>query len=206
MPENRTGSTRNTKSSATCVGDKEVRRLIRQAAHRVVRRTAMTTSDIPDLEQTFALSILTATPAFDPQRGTWHAFARQVIRRSENNQLRGRFAEKRDPRRKASLHQEVKVEDGVYTELAQQITYEDLDARTGNLTRDPADEATLQLDLEAFVECLPEPLRQLALDLMMGTKSEVSRMRGTPRTTIQSRVRRLRQLAEDQGLQIYVER
>ena len=194
----------NTPSSKPEILTAEIRRIVNQAAHRIVRRTCMSKSDIPDITQTLLLAVVAAVNAFDPQRGTWHAFARQVIRRASNNFLRKRFTAKRDPRKCASLHLKVLVEDEVTAELAQQITYVQLAGRTGGRYRKPQEMSELKMDLQIFIDSLPEYLRQLALDLMVVAKSEIPQLHKRPRTTIQSRIRRLRTLAEDHHLQSFL--
>ena len=193
-----------TPSSGPEILTNEIRAVINQTAKRIVRRTAMSDGDLPDIEQTLITAVLAAVKAFDPQLGTWHAFARQVVRRAANNLLRERFTDKRDPRRCVSLHMTVKVDDEEVAELSQQVTYLEAVARTGGRYREPQEMSELQMDVQTFIEKLPEHLRQLALDLMTFSKSEIPHLRSTPRTTVQSRIRRLRALAEDNNLQDFL--
>jgi RNA polymerase sigma-70 factor (ECF subfamily) len=186
--------------------DQVARDLVRRKARRLVGRAGLKVQDRDDLEQELHLRVQQHLTAFDPARGDLRAFLWTLIEHAGANLLRDRRAAKRDPRRTASLQQPVQVGDEGPTDLAQTVGQDAYDARRQRAPRSPEELAQLDNDLADVLARLPPELRQLADELKVSSVAEAARVLGVARTTVYGRMRRLRQLFEDQGLRHYLEK
>lgn len=148
---------------------KFARTLVHIKARQITRRAP---GDRDDVEQTLLLEILLRWPGYDAARGTREAFVEQIVRGKVCKMMRDRTRAKRDWRREQVL---------------------DLHAHD---RPDPADrlrEVELRADVGAVVSDLPEPLREACDQLQRESISAVARGIGTPRSTLDSALRRSRE-------------
>src|SRR5262249_60799384 len=118
------------------------------------------------------------------------ALVNTVLDRCLANILRDRGALKRDPSRVRSLHQQVPTEEG-QVELAQAISQEQRDARTGRQPRSAEEQVDLPQDLAEVLARLPPDLRKLAERLQHQNVAAAARSLGAPRPALYPRLRRL---------------
>lgn len=176
------------------VFDRFAQGIIRRKVWLLVGRAGFTPQDRQDLEQELLLRLLQSLDHFDPAKGHLHAFLTTVIERAVAMILRERLAKKRDDRSVRSLDQ-VREKAGDSTAPA--------DPHHG--WQEPID---LAMDLAEELARLPEDLhdlRPLAELLLTGQSlAQAARDLGTPRSTLQRQVQRLRRYFEDTGLRIYL--
>jgi RNA polymerase sigma-70 factor (ECF subfamily) len=184
--------------------DSFTRGLIRRKIEQLIGKAGFTAQDRQDLEQQFRVRVLQALRSFDPAVAPERVFLTAVIDRQGANLLRDRQAAKRYQRRVVSLNVTIHVEGEGLTELAQTIGRRELDARLGRDTRSEQDLLDRVLDVAAVIESLPAPLRELAKRRKSQTMQEISDALGIPRTTLNERMREIRQVFERAGLKEYL--
>jgi RNA polymerase sigma factor (sigma-70 family) len=184
--------------------DLAIAAIIRRKA-RALSRAAVAFDDESDLAQELALAVLRSRPKFDPKRGTAAAFAAGVVDRRAVSLLRYAGAEKRCRRGVLSLNVEVLLDNEERVELAATISQQELDARTRAEHRSDEDVSDVSQDVEAILARVPQDDRELVRALKWRTVAEIARTAGVPRTTVQSRVFKYRQLFEDAGLRAYLQ-
>lgn len=137
--------------------------------------------DRGDVEAELWLKALSHIDEYDEAKSYWSCFIRTLLLRHLKNMLRDHCATKRDHRRTTSL-------DAV-AELQEPHAEESKD---------------LKVDLGELFPTLSSQEREMCLRLMSDSMSQVARELGVPRTTLQSRIKKLRIRFEDAGLRIYL--
>ncbi len=184
--------------------DPFTRGLIRRKVQQLIGKAGFTARDREDLEQQFYLRVLQALRSYDPAVAHERVFLTAVVDRQGANLLRDKQAAKRNQRRVVSLNVTVYVEGEGPTELAQMIGRRELDARLGLETRSEQELLERALDVAAVIASLPEPLRELAERRKSQTMQQIADAIGIPRTTLNERIRELRQPFERAGLKDYL--
>jgi RNA polymerase sigma-70 factor (ECF subfamily) len=174
--------------------DPAIAELVRSKAARLRGRARLNHQDIEDLSQECRLELFRKLGRFDSSRGEPDAFVARILRNYVSNLLRNRSALRRDPRRVSSLGAADRA--GRVPEASCH--------RPGRKLRPGLEAAELRQDVLAILEALPLDLCDLALRLMHQTVAEVAREIGVPRTTLQSRLRKLRTLFERHDLRDYL--
>ncbi len=174
--------------------DPVIASLIRSKAARLRGLARLNDQDLEDLEQDCRVELLRKLKRFDPDRGKPDAFVARVLRNFLANYLRNRSAGRRDPRRVTSLGG---------PERAARVSEGAMD-RCGRHARPRPDEAELRHDVQTVIADLPPELLDLALRLMRQSVTATARESGVPRTTLQSRVRKLRAVFERHELREYL--
>ena len=184
--------------------DPFTRNLIRRKIQHLIGKAGFTLQDREDLEQQFYARVFKALRSYDPAVANERVFLTAVIDRQGANLLRDKQAAKRYQRRVVSLNVTIHVEGEGPTELAQTIGRRELDARLGRST--PSDQELLErvLDVAAVIASLPEPLRELAERRKSQTMQEIAEALGIPRTTLNERMREIRQAFERGELRDYL--
>ncbi len=170
--------------------DPTIQALIRRKARQLIGRAGFRADDREDIEQELHLLLLKRLTAFDPIRGPLERFVTRVLGRYGTNLLRRQRAGKRDHRRTrppATAGPEGLADDARRPQRRSQEELSDLAADVANLLRQ-----------------LPPTLRDLAARLQSASLAQVARDLRVPRTTLYSRIRRLRQSFEDAGLRAYL--
>jgi RNA polymerase sigma-70 factor (ECF subfamily) len=185
--------------------DQFTARLIRRKARQLVGRAGFSRSDREDIEQELRLKLVKHFSSYDSGQGHRHAFVTAVVERHAANLLRDKQAEKRDHRRVRSLNVVIADdEDEGPVELGDTISRRELDARLGRSTGDQHHLAELVLDTAEVIAGLTPELRKLAERLKTDSVSRVARDLRVPRTTLNGRIRELRQRFERAGLRDYL--
>jgi RNA polymerase sigma-70 factor, ECF subfamily len=179
--------------------DPFTRDLIRRKARRLARRPGFRPQDCQDLEQELVTRLLGRLGTFDPGR---EALVTTIVKRCAANILRDRLAAKRDDRGTTSLHDPAGGD--TPEDLASTLGPDEHAARLGRTPRTDEETVQLALDVAEVVARLPPDLRDLAERLMTQSVSQIAHDSGTPRTTLNDRVSRLRQRFEQAGLRGYL--
>jgi RNA polymerase sigma factor (sigma-70 family) len=159
--------------------------VIQRKARSMVRRGLVPRGDLEDVRQDLAAALLAARAGFDPEVGGREAFARVVVRRAGSKIVRARRAAKRDPARVRPL--------------------EDPATRAAPADPDASQRRTdLALDVGELLRRLPENLRAVARLLERVSVTEAARVLGVPRTTLNDRIRVLREAFDRAGLRVYL--
>ncbi|MFL5240597.1 MAG: sigma-70 family RNA polymerase sigma factor [Gemmataceae bacterium] len=168
--------------------DRFAQDIIRRKARLLVGRAGLTKQDREDLEQELALRLLQSLEQFDQEQGHLNVFITTVIERAISMILRARRAKKRDA--------------GVVRSLDR--TMDGTSAEPTCRQSDAQELLDLANDLAETIAIMPENLRDLAERLKTQSVSQTARDLGIPRSTLQGEIRRLRQIFENTGLQIYL--
>jgi len=184
--------------------DAFTRGLIRRKTQQLIGKAGFTSQDREDLEQKFYARVLQALRSFDPAVAHERVFLTAVVDRQGANLLRDKQAAKRYQRRVVSLNVTIHVEGEGLTELAQSIGRRELDARLGRDTPSDQDLLDRVLDVAAVIASLPEPLRELAERRKSQTMQAISEALSIPRTTLNERMREIRQAFERAELRDYL--
>lgn len=177
--------------------------LIRAKVRQMIGKSGRHGQDHSDLEQETWARLWPRLRVYDRRRGQPHGFLGTVIDRILINLLRDRVAEKRDYRGVVSLRQRVPTAEG-QAELGQIISQEEGDARQGRSLRSATEQVELTLDMAEVMTQLPKDKQELMEQLQHSSLAEIARRNKVPRSTLQSQIRKLRQLFEDAGLRDYL--
>lgn len=169
--------------------------LIRSKVQRLIAKAGLHQQDHLDLMQEVWTRLWPCLSSYDPNKGQLQGFLSTVIDRIVANLLRDRFAAKRDFRRLVSLQQRVRTEEGS-VELGQTLCSPKQGAGQ--------ERADLALDVADAIAQLPEDKRELVQLLQHQNLTEIARLFGVPRSTLQSRLRQLRELFDHAGLREYL--
>lgn len=150
--------------------------LIRRKARELARQCGLTPHDRDDVEQDITLEVLRRLPRFDEARGARRSFLRLLVEHAAADLLH-RAAR---PRPRAGETVEPAVGDRA-TRLA-----------------------ALARDVEAVLAALPADLRTLAEVLKTRSVTEAAEFLGVPRTTLNDRVRALRERFAGAGMRDYL--
>jgi len=191
-------------SDGRAVIDGFIRDSVRRKARQLVGKAGFTRSDRKDIEQELYLKLLKAARSFDPAQAHWRSFATAVIERHVASLLRDKQAEKRDSRRVCSLELVIGADKGRPIQPGETIGRREYDARRGCQPREEQDLCELTQDVAEVIAGLPAGLRELAESLKTESISEIARRTGVPRTTLNGRVRRLRERLAQAGLKNYL--
>jgi len=187
------------------VADPAVQNIIRRKARKLSRLTGFHIQDEEDLANALVVGLLQRCCTLSPGHAYSFAFLTRLINQVAANLIRDRYASKRDDRRVRSLNTFVRADvEDQFVELAAAITQENADARTGNHTRNPQEQAQLQADVQALLKSLPPDAHDLAERLMADSLADVARAARLPRTTLQSRKKQLREVFERENLRDYL--
>jgi RNA polymerase sigma factor (sigma-70 family) len=184
--------------------DPAVRQRVRRKVHRLVGRQGLTQEDAEDIEQELLAHLFRRLAEFDPGRGQRDNFVATLIRRFLINLLRDRRAARRDYRRTTTLDVPAGNPKEPEETQAEALGEQAHDARLGRQGRSAEEQADLAMDVAEVLARLPAELQVVARQLLeSGSVSEAAREQGVRRTTLQDRVRHLREIFEQSGLRLY---
>jgi RNA polymerase sigma factor (sigma-70 family) len=176
--------------------DPAIANLIRSKAARLRRCGWLNEPDLEDLSQDCRVELLRKLGRYDPSRGAIEAYAARVLKNFLANCLRNRVAQRRDPRSVTTLG-EIDGSDRV-PQVAKDRFRRD--------RRSSLEQSDLSHDLLTVLGLLPPDLQDLALRLKYQSVAAAARELGIPRTTVQSRIRKLRVIFERHDLKEYLRR
>ncbi|WP_425613603.1 sigma factor [Anatilimnocola sp. NA78] len=171
------------------------RPLIHSKARRLVGTAGFTTSDQDDIEQECSLRLI---ERFDAARGKANlpvlAFIKRIVNQSIANQLRDRFAPKRDIRRVHSLHRARTCNDSRDESLQQPTTADGVGALL-----------EMAIDVDEVIDQLELDQQELCRLLKIESTSELARRFNRARSTVQDNVNRLRSEFEKRSVDQYLD-
>lgn len=159
--------------------------LIAAKARRIARYRDDPSIDYHDIVQDLILRVLQKLNDFKPDRAMLEAFLNAIIPNVAVDWWRSHHAKKRRPRYGAPL---------TTSEIP-----EPPDPRSAKR----AEAVDRALDIFAALADLPEPLRELALQLLTHSPAETARERNCPHSTQQRALARIRDHFESRGLDVY---
>jgi len=166
---------------------------IRQKAKSMMRSGLFETYELEDLEQELMLGYWKDCQNFDPQKASKKTFTRMIINHCAGELIRKVTTDKRKVHlRQISLDQPISSED-------EDLALIDLLADSGTIAdgtefENMAAQSILRIDLERMRGTLPEEL-QAIFDLLGDyTVSEIAQRLDIPRTTITSRIKKIRDI------------
>ena len=175
--------------------------LIRKKMRQVVGKYGIKESESQDIEQDLWLRLLQREPSYDPEKGEPTTFIAMVTETSVASIIDHREAQKRDWRVPViSLDEEIEHDGGASLsrhEIVDQDTYL---LRTGQSTKSREELQDLRIDIDRAIRSLPPLLRPIADLLEEFSISEIARMTGIPRTTINEKRDQICQIFEKAGL------
>ena len=152
--------------------------LIRLKFHtgRLKRRLRLNHHEAADAYALLASELVKASLKYRTDGASWHTFASAALHRAEREVIRQLVGERN--------HQKARREEG-WLHVA-------FDASLKPRARDRVAAIRLRLDIDAAIDGLPEPLRDLARALMLLTPDETAKRRGLHRSTVYRTIERLR--------------
>jgi RNA polymerase sigma factor (sigma-70 family) len=181
-----------------------IRQLIRRKAAKLARRPEFHPQETEDLEQDLFVDLFQRLARFDPKKGDLSFFLHFVLDHMIANKIRDQGARTRRSGAQQSLEQRTTATSGETVRLAEVVSEDDLDARTGRARGDTERQAELAANIAELFPRLDPALREVAELLMLHPKAEVARRLGVPRTSLCTAVKRLRKIFEDGDLREFL--
>jgi len=160
----------------------------------LIRTPLYTNDDLEDIEQELMLAYLLAWPSFDPGKGNPKSFIKAVINNRAAEMLREAEAQKRWTGLK-TLSLSTPIADDADATIGDQITSDeslwgDVFGAQGHMA------AEQNMDVQKILARLPEDLAQTYRLLMEYSVTEAAELLGIPRTTMSSRLKKLKKFME----------
>ena len=178
--------------------------LIRYKARQLVGKGGWTDDDRPDLEQELMIDLLRRMEHFDPHKSHKHTFMTRIVERRVATLLAARYARCRDWRQcTTSLNAPIPDSADEVTELVEQLGSEGQWVDHEHVAQAQR-EQDMRLDMARTIAALPEPLRQLCIQLQSHNMAEIARHMGVPRSTLYRQLTQLREALRAAGLEEYL--
>ena len=180
-------------------------RLICFKAKKLVGHYGYGRSDEDDIQQELAAFLWSRLGRFDPDKGDLKPFIDHAVKKGIASLIERRLAAKRDYRRtECSLDAPVRDADGNETQRAAMMDENDGALRLGHERMHFTDRADLAAALTEIRSRLPERLRPVWDTLRITSPAGAARRLGIPRGTLYERIKVLRKLCGDAGLEEYL--
>ena len=150
--------------------------------------------DLADLEQCFAVHVLSRLNYYDGQRADLGTFTDRILTNLARNLISAAYAEKRTADRTASSIDDV----------APTGPSAGLPLAPGAHDPDWEEQIHLRRDVERVVSGLPPHLREICSWLSCGSVTDASRRSGLSRPSIYGRIERVRRAFKRAGLEQYI--
>ena len=161
----------------------------------LIRTPHYTIDDLEDIKQELLLAYLLAWPSFDPDKGNPKSFVKAVINNRAAEMLRDAEAQKRWTGLK-TLSLSTPLADDTDATIGDQITSDE--SLWGDVFSAQSQSAAEQnMDTQKLLAQLPDDLRQTYRLLMEYSVTEAAELLGIPRTTMSSRLKKLKKFMED---------
>ena len=179
--------------------------LIKYKVRQLIKKPEFSASDQEDLEQMFLLELFQRLPKYDARRGKMNTFIARVIDKRIASLIEKQNVGKRDPRKCiGSLNDPWVDDEGRSIERGETINREEVLLRTGALSRPSEDLLGLPSEIKTVLESQPMELRNLCLRLQTASVSEISEDTGVKRGIIYDRMKKLRKVFKEAGLEEYL--
>ena len=187
--------------TAPDVCDRFATSYVRKVARQLILDRVYPKYDLEDLVQELMLALLEGRDAYDPAKARWTYFVKTVVDRKAISLRRARSAESRgNTIVVASLNVLVRDQEGQLVELSQRIHQSEGTARRGveHQERQAAVEQSLNV-IDVLARLEPE-LAEICSLLAEMSVAEAARELGVPRTTLISRLAKVRERFAEAGL------
>ncbi|CAM2066749.1 Sigma-70 family RNA polymerase sigma factor [Sulfidibacter corallicola] len=168
-----------------------------KAAH-VIETLGLPRHHVEDLEQELIIHLWGKQPDWNQTLGTWNSFGKMVVDQRARNFIDECTAQKRDCRKTCSMNDPIPLNG---------VNESPLFSQHQNQTRFKAPSTTeathFRVDLERFLQRLPEGLAAVALAFQMMSAPEVARAFGVSESTAKRYKKNLRQRLARSGFQDY---
>ncbi len=161
----------------------------------LIRTPHYTHDDLEDLEQELMLAYLLAWPSFDPDKGNPKSFIKTVINNRAAEMLREAEAQKRWTGLK-TISLSTPISDDTDATISDQIMSDE--SLWGDVFGMHSHAMAEQsIDTQKLLAELPDDLRQTYRLLMEYSVTEAAGLLGIPRTTMSSRLKKLKKFMEE---------
>lgn len=169
-------------------------------AKTLTRMPMFTADDFEDIQQELMLAYLLGWPDFDPSKGDRRSFIKSVVNDRACRLIRDAERQKRwTGVREISLSSPVGIEDD-NTALVDTIDHER--GLWGDVFQGQSQRVAEQaMDIQRMLAAMPEDLRQTYQALSEHNASEAARQLKIPRTTLNSRLKKLRKFVHEYLMQ-----
>lgn len=185
--------------------DPYVANLIRRKARQLVGHYGFRTTDREDIEEDLTVDLLRRMPNYDASRSGFRTFATRVVEHAVARMAEYRTAAVRDCRLEVrSLQETIAAGDG------EQLPVEDLPHEDASLVQrghgsgSSPEEQDLRIDLDRALGRLTMEQRELCLQLMTSTISEIASAKGMSRARLYEIRREIQAVFEQAGLREYL--
>ena len=165
-------------------------------ARTLIRMPIFRSDDYEDLQQELMLAYLLAWPNYEPEKGDKRSFIKAVVNTKALMLVRDAERQKRwTGLREVSLSKPIGEEDSGAT-LADII--DEQSGLWGSVfSEESASTVEQRLDIHRMLSIMPEDLKQTFRILTENSVSEAALILGIPRTTMSSRLKKLKKFVED---------
>lgn len=175
-------------------------RLILRKAEQLATYPNFSQSDIDDIQQELRMQLFSSMSKFDAEKGDWHAFVKASVERNVASIIERQGAAKRgNGDTPVSLSTKVEGEGGLVA-LESLVGRWNLEARTGGYSESHTDVIDAAIDIEHILGTLPDDLRELCEQLKTMTITELARKLDMPRSTLRAKLRAVREVMTEAGL------
>lgn len=168
---------------------------VRIKAKVLIRTPHYTHDDLEDVSQELMLAYLLAWPSFDPDKGNPKSFIKAVVNNRAAEMLREAEAQKRWTGLK-TLSLSTPVADDTDATIGDQIT-SDESLWGGVFIAQSHAMAEQSMDAQKLLAQLPDDLKKTYRLLMEYSVTESAELLGIPRTTMSSRLKKLKKFMEE---------
>ncbi len=175
--------------------------LVRMTAQSLVDDGVYPPGDRADVIQELTIVLFERQGDFDPERGKWSTFVKQVVTSKTVSFRRKQGADcRRDGLGLESLSTRIADEDGQQTELGYTVREDQDLCFAGQRRRSDVELLELGEGLATVIDQLPADLAALCERLKTQSLSEIAEELGMPRSTLANRLARIRAAFERGGL------
>jgi RNA polymerase sigma factor (sigma-70 family) len=187
--------------TAADICDRFATKYVRQVARHLVLDRIFPKDDLEDVVQELMLALLESRDAYDPTKARWTYFVKTIVDRKAVSLRRARSAESRgNTMIVASLNVLVHDEEGQRVELAQQVQQSEGGARRGIEHQDRQASVEQSINVSIVLAGLEPELANICSLLAQMSVAEAARELDIPRTTLISRLAKVRERFAEAGL------
>ena len=182
------------------------KRMIHSISYRLIGRAAITSDDLQDLRQDMLCDLCERMSRYRPELGELRTFITHVVQNKVATILKERRAKKRGggiPNLSLDWESEDQEEDGDTVYLKERYSVDDYLRLTRVPGRTVEEQQDLIFDLRRIIACLHPHEQVVCLLLIDNDVSGTSSVINIPRSTLRDLIKKLRVIAEREGLGIY---
>jgi RNA polymerase sigma-70 factor, ECF subfamily len=183
----------------------EVIHLVRTKVRKLVGIRRADSADGEDLEQDLLLAVLTRLPGFDSSRANLRTYVDRIIDTARIDQLRARYAAKRNPSREEGSLDDVVLHEGTAYRRSDLVDAESQQFAFGRRRRSQSRLEDLRIDVNQALADMPACDHDVCEEAKTNGPVEAARNLGLSRGTIRRRLDRVRERLRDLRLDEYLD-